>query len=267
MMRCVLVDDEAPARERLRDLLSQATLEVEVVGEAGSGKEAVPLIHETRPNVVFLDVQMPVIDGFEVVELLAPPRPHIVFVTAYDEHALRAFEVHALDYLTKPVRLERLNRALAHLAQLGAPADLSALGRLRAAERLQRLTVHVGGRLHVIPVGSVRYFEAEEKAVFVHLKEGKLFRGRPSGDRSTTFALVEDSRTKFRTDFGLDELESRLDPEQFLRIHRSYLVNTALVRELVPWFSGTYQVKLDDGTQLPVARRRAGDVKQFLGGG
>jgi two-component system LytT family response regulator len=242
MMRCVLVDDEAPARERLRDLLGQASIDVEVAGEAGSGKEAVPLIHETRPDVVFLDVQMPVIDGFEVVELLVPPRPHIVFVTAYDEHALRAFEVHALDYLTKPVRLERLDRTLAHLAGLAAPRDLSALGRLRAGGELQRLTLHGGGRLHVVPVGSVRFFEAEEKSVFAALKEGKL-----------------------RTDFGLDELETRLDPQRFLRIHRSYIVNAAAVRELVPWFSGTWQVKLDDGTQLPVARRRVAAVKQLLG--
>jgi len=242
-MRCVLVDDETPARERLRDLLSQAAVEATVVGEAGSGKDAVTLIHESRPDVVFLDVQMPVIDGFEVVQLLAPPRPHVVFVTAYDEHALRAFEVHALDYLTKPVRLERLNRTLEHLARLGTPPpDSPALDRLGGDRQLQRLTVHVGSRLQVIPVAGVRYFEADGKAVFAHLKEGR-----------------------FRTSFGLDEIEARLDPTRFLRIHRSYLVNAAVVRELVPWFSGTYQLKLDDGRELPVARRRIGRVKQALG--
>ncbi len=245
-MRCILVDDEPLARERLRALLHEADADVEVAGEAGDGKDAVPLIHETRPDVVFLDVQMPVLDGFDVVDLLAAPRPHIVFVTAYDEYALRAFDVHALDYLTKPVRLERLNETLRRVqAALGteaAAARLDALRKERQDRPLRRLTVHVGRKLRVLDLDAIRYVEADDKLVFAHLDDAK-----------------------YRTDFTLDELEQRLDA-RFIRPHRSHIVNLDAVHELIPWTSGTYRLRLKDGTELPVARRRAQAVKEALGG-
>ena len=246
-LRCILVDDEPPARERLRALLAEAAVPVDVVGEAGSGQEAVPLIHALRPDAVFLDVQMPVLDGFDVVDLIAPPRPHVVFVTAYDQYALRAFDVHALDYLTKPVRLQRLNDTLARLHDTTRrPQDeaaLAALRRDRAHEPLRRLTVYRGNRLRIVPLDEVRWIEADDRLVFVHLRDGR-----------------------YPTDFTLDELEARLDAATFLRIHRSYLVNAACARELVPWFAGTFRLVLDDGHQLPVARRRVRAVKRRLGG-
>lgn len=246
MMRCVLVDDEPIALERLAALLTEAAIGAEIVGTAGSGKEAIPLIYEAKPDVVFLDVQMPVLDGFDVVDLLRPPRPHIVFVTAYDEYALRAFEVHALDYLTKPVRLRRLNQTLERLQALTATASdaLDALRAERAAMRLNRLTVQVGRRLRVIEVPEIQWVEARDKLVFAHLDGG-------------TFPI----------DFTLDELEKRLDPEQFVRIHRAYLVNLSAVHELVPTREGGYRLRMADATPLPVARRRARAVKSLLSGG
>lgn len=247
-IRALIVDDEPLARERLRALLDEAEAPVTVVGEADSGKEAVPLIHETQPDVVFLDVQMPVLDGFDVVDLLAEPRSHIVFVTAYDEYALRAFEAHALDYLTKPVRIERLDKTLQRVQKtLGhtssSGAGLDALRAERQDAPLRRLTVHVGRKLRVIDLDAVRYIEADDKLVFVHL-----------------------DTSKYRTDFTLDELEQRLDPTRFVRTHRSTIVNLDAAYELVPDSSGTYRIRLDDGTELPVARRRVADVKQALGG-
>lgn len=243
-MRCILVDDEPLARERFRSLLDEADADVTIVGEAGSGKKAVPLIHDTQPEVVFLDVQMPVLDGFDVVDLLAKPRPHIVFVTAYDEYALKAFEVHALDYLTKPVRLTRLNDTLQRLKSASPTASrngLEALQQERHDQRLRRLTVHVGRKLRVVDLDEVRYIEAEDKLVFVHLDD-----------------------KRYRTDFTLQELEQRLD-DRFVRIHRSVIVNLEATYELVPWSSGTYRLRLNDGTELPVARRRTQDVKAALG--
>lgn len=245
-MRCILVDDEPLARERLRALLEEAAVDVTIVGEADSGKAAVPLIHDERPDVVFLDVQMPVLDGFDVADLLAAPRPHIVFVTAYDEYAIQAFEVHALDYLTKPVRLQRLNKTLRRvqgaLRTDETNANLDALRAERQDQPLRRMTVHVGRKLRVIDLDAIHYIEADDKLVFVHLTDAK-----------------------YRTDFTLDELEQRLDT-RFVRPHRSHIVNLDAVHELIPWSSGTYRLRLDDGTELPVARRRAGAVKQALGG-
>ncbi len=230
-LQCVLVDDEPLARERLRTLLAETTTRVDVMGEADSGLEAVPLIHKVRPDVVFLDVQMPVLDGFDVVDLLAPPRPAIVFVTAYDAYALRAFEVHALDYLTKPVRLARLEKALQWVTQQtgSAHAGMEALLSERQAQPLRRLTVYRGRHLRVVDLSEVRWIAAEDKMVYVHLKDGSAY----------------------PIDNTLDALENRLDPASFIRIHRSYLVNAATVRELIPWFSGTYQLKMDDGHLLP----------------
>ncbi len=248
MIRAILVDDEPLARERMRMLLDQAEVPVSIIGEAASGKEALPLIHSKRPDLVFLDVQMPVLDGFDVLDLMAPPRPHIIFVTAYDEYALRAFEVHALDYLMKPVRLERLTHSLQRVASLmdsGQPANdgLQALSNTRSDHPLRRLTLHIGTRLRVVEPTEVQYFEAKDKLVVAHTAEGSPL-----------------------TDLTLQQLEDRLDPAHFLRIHRAFLLNVTQIRELIPWFSGTYKLKLKSGATLPVARRRVQAVKAFLRG-
>ncbi|MEL6610888.1 MAG: LytTR family DNA-binding domain-containing protein [Bacteroidota bacterium] len=247
MLRVVLVDDEPLARTRMRMLLAEAEQDVEVIGEAGSGREAVPLIHEARPDVLFLDIQMPVLDGFDVLDLLAPPRPHVVFVTAYDEFALRAFEVHALDYLTKPVRAERLARSLSRVAAMvaaGTPdAALDGFQATRARAPVHRLTLRAGRSLRVAEVAEVLAFEAREKLVFA----------RHAG-------------RDYPVDFTIQELETRLPAERFVRVHRAVIVNVEAMRELLPWFSGTYRLRLKDGTEVPVSRRRVRTLKARLGG-
>lgn len=249
-LRCLLVDDEPLARERLRSLLNEADADVEIVAEAESGKAAVSLIHDHAPEVVFLDVQMPVLDGFDVVDLLpegAADRPHIVFVTAYDEYALEAFEVHALDYVTKPVRLDRLNTTLNRVVDAladGGDAGQRELDSFREARQdqvLTRLTVHVGKRLRVIPLDEVRWIEADDGFVFAHTQDGR-----------------------YRTDRTLSELEERLPPEDFIRTHRSAIVNLGAVYELVPEPAGTATLRLRDGTEVKVARRRTDDVEAAL---
>ncbi len=240
----MIVDDEPPARDRLRLLLQESEFQVHILGEAGSGEEALSLINDLEPDVLFLDVQMPGLDGFDVVDLLPDPAPHIVFVTAYDSYALKAFEVHAVDYLTKPVRLRRLNDTLARIRPEDGPsAHPNPIGRLRGTSPLKRLTVKVGRRLRVLPVEEVICFEADQKVVFANLGSERHI-----------------------VDFTLDELERRLDPERFLRIHRSYLVNAETVIELTKWFDGGYLVKTKDGAELPVARRRVARIKELLAG-
>lgn len=244
-MRCLLVDDEPLARDRLRNLLDESDASVEIVAEADGGQEAVSLIHKHEPDVVFLDVQMPVLDGFDVVDLLPDARPHIVFVTAYDEYALRAFEVHALDYLTKPVRLNRLNDTLCRVREARTDDEETGLGALRDARRdhaLKRLTVHVGRRLRVVPLENIRWIEADDGFVFAHTTDGR-----------------------YRTDFTLRELEERLPSADFVRTHRSSIVNLDAVYELVPEPAGTGLLRLQDGTEVKVARRRTQDVKEALG--
>ena len=245
-LRAVLIDDEPLARERLRTMLGESGRDVEIVGEAGSGREAVPLVHETRPDVVFLDVQMPVLDGFDVVDLLAPPRPHVVFVTAYDEFALRAFEVHALDYLTKPVGADRLGHALDRTAALVAAGTADdALERLRTERgeaSLERVTVRVGHTLRVVDVGEVAAFEARDKLVYVR-----------AGGR------------EWPVDFTIEELARRLPADRFVQVHRAFVVRVGAVRELAPWYGGTYRLTLTDGTEVPVARRRVRELKARYG--
>jgi two-component system LytT family response regulator len=245
-MGCLLVDDEPLARERLRELLDEADADVNVVAEAEGGKEAVSLIHDCEPDVVFLDVQMPVLDGFDVVDLLpsnSADRPHIVFVTAYDEYAIQAFEVHALDYVTKPVRLERLNRTLSRVRD-ALSDEQEALDDLRTSRRdrvLKRLTVHVGRRLRVVPLDDVRWIEADDGFVFAHTEDGR-----------------------YRTEFTLSDLEERLPPDDFVRTHRSTIVNLDAAYEFVPEPAGTATLRLRDGTEVKVARRRADEVEAAL---
>jgi len=249
-LKCIIIDDEHLARIRFRSLLQRCADEfddfsVEIIGEAENGTQAIPLIYAEKPDIIFIDIQMPGLNGFEIVELLSAPRPHIIFVTAYDEYALRAFEVHALDYITKPVSKERLLKTLQRIMTYGIPSQekkIESLLQERSTSLLTRITVHSGGNLRVVAATEIRRIEAEDKNVFVYSKDGK-----------------------FKTDYTVDILEQRLSPQDFIRVHRSHLVNIAAIRELIPWFSGSYCVKLDDNTQLPVARRRVQEIKKIFG--
>ena len=262
-LRCLIVDDEPLARARLALLLREAG-GAEIVGEASNGTEALEQIAALAPDVVFLDVEMPGLDGFDVVDLLDPGRhPAVVFVTAFDAYAVRAFDVHAVDYLTKPVRPARLRDTLQRLAARPAdPASASPLDALLAPEptpdasRLDRLTLHVGRRMWVVDADAVLRFESEDKQTiavpFPHAD--------PTGGRLAGGAL------RATVDFTLDGLAARLDGSRFLRVHRSVIVNARGVRELVPWLSGTYKIRLADGAEVPLARRRVGAVRALLGG-
>jgi len=247
LLRVLLVDDEAPARSLLREYLA-AHDGVEVVGECVNGFEAVKAIAEQQPDLVFLDVQMPKLDGFEVLELVAgePGAPAVIFCTAYDEYALRAFEVHAVDYLLKPFGRDRLaeavGRARERLALAAArahegPPPASPGGAVLAATArgqgrfAERIVVRDGAQVHVIPADQVDYVEAQDDYVAVHTS------GR--------------SHLKHQT---LAELAEALDPASFVRIHRSYLVNVDRIARVELLAKDQRVVILRDGRQLPVSR-------------
>lgn len=262
-LRCLLADDEPLARARLRLLLGESGADVDVVGEAGTGAEALELAAALRPDVLFLDIEMPGLDGFDVVDLLDPDdRPAVVFVTAFDAYAVRAFDVHAVDYLTKPVRPARLRETLARLETVAgrraAGARVEAL--LAPAPQppvppLARITLRAGERMWVLGVDAVLRFEAEAKRTVAV----------PFPHADPTHGRLADGGLRATVDFTLDALAARLD-DRFLRVHRSVIVNARAVQELVPWFSGTYRIRLADGAEVPLARRRVAEVRTLLGG-
>lgn len=255
MIRAVIVDDEPPARENLR-LLLEVQEDVEVVAECGSGARAVRAIEELEPDLVFLDVQMPSMDGFEVIEAVGPARmPITVFVTAYDRYALRAFETRALDYLLKPFDDERFGEALDRARERLRQRDESDFARriLSLVEDrrpgsggkdgfLSHLTVRERDRVVVLDVDDVDRFEAAGDYVAVHV-----------GGRSH---LIDDT---------MKSLEAELDPDRFVRIHRSHIVRVDRIRELQPFFHGDYVVTLEDGTELRLSRTRREALERALG--
>ena len=233
-MRVAIVDDEEPARALLGEYLS-AFEDVEIVARCANGFEAVKAVAEAKPDLLLLDIQMPRLDGFEVLELVGRD-VGVIFVTAYDKYALRAFEVHAVDYLLKPFGPERLrealNRALVRLdtKQLMPVAELTAAAR-PVGMHLERVAIRDGANVHVIPVSKVDYVEAQDDYVCFR-SEGKGF-------------------LKQQT---LADVETALDSGQFVRIHRSYILNIDRLAKLELYAKDSHAAILRDGTRLPVSR-------------
>jgi two-component system LytT family response regulator len=241
-LRVVIVDDEEPARLALRQDLAEEG-DIEVVAECANGFEAVKAVVETSPDVLFLDVQMPKLDGFEVLDLVGRDVP-VVFVTAYDEFALRAFEVHAVDYLLKPFSRERLAEALARARSRQTPRPSPAA--LREAARpsggpLERVVIRDGAHVHVVPVEKIDYVEAQDDYV--------AFR---TGGK----ALLKEQ--------ALSDVEAQLDPRRFVRIHRSYLLNIDRLAKVELYAKDSRIAILTDGTKLPLSRAGYQRLQQLL---
>jgi two-component system, LytTR family, response regulator len=245
-LRALLVDDELLALRRLARLL-EATGRVEVLGSIADPHEAAQFLAERRIDVLFLDVEMPEMNGFELLASLAEP-PLVVFTTAFDRYALRAFEVSSLDYLLKPVEPRQLDRVLRKLDRIRGPQpDWRELAAALASARKEfpsRIASRVGDRTQFIELARVTHFLAEQKM---------------------TYAVT--AAKKQIVDQSLAELEARLDPKRFVRIHRAVLLNTDYVEEIQQWLAGRARVRLSDGkgTQLPVARDRLRALRERLG--
>ena len=251
-LRALVVDDEKPARDELCYLLGSSGA-VEVIGQAGNGIEALAAAERLRPDVIFLDIQMPGLGGFEVTRQLIDRRAgvEIVFVTAFDQHAVDAFEVNAVDYLLKPVEPARLEQAIERVRRrLASEAPLNdrleRIVQLMAGQhdRREQVAVRVGERLLLVRAADIICATLVEDSI--NIVTGQL-------------AGISTCRT-------LDELQAQLDPKVFWRVHRSHLVNINQIKEIVPWFNRNYILRMKDptGTEIPVSRTQTRRLREYL---
>ena len=249
-LRALIVDDEALARTALVRLLKRER-DVSLIGQCDDGESAVQTIRQAQPDIVFLDVQMPEMDGFQVVAAIGAERmPVTIFVTAFDRYAIRAFDANAVDYLLKPFAPDRLARALARARErcLGkqdkeaAQRLFSLLDSRLQSDYAQRLAVATGGRIVFVPVADIDWIEAEGNYARLHV-----------------------SRKAFDVRETLQALMEKLDPREFIRIHRSTIVNARRIREVQPWFQGSHIVVLQSGEELRMSRYQREAVDRLLG--
>ncbi len=256
-MRVVVVDDEQLAREELCFQLEQLGTE-EVVAQAGNGLEAIAAVERHEPDLVFLDIQMPGLTGFEVARRLLQrddESPALIFVTAFDQHAIEAFEVNAVDYLLKPVDAPRLEQALQR-ARRRLSSDRA--GRAPLNDQLERIVKMMSGRQIrrdqvAVKVGERFMLVQAEDIIYASLADESIniVTGHVAGS------------SNYRT---LDDLQARLDPDVFWRVHRSHLVNINKIKEIVPWFSRNYILRMKDakGTEIPVSRSQTKRLREYL---
>jgi two-component system, LytTR family, response regulator len=244
-IRALIVDDEPLSRDRVRMLLAPYP-EVQVIGECADGREAVTTIQATSPDLVFLDIQMPEIDGFEVLQQLETARmPAVIFVTAYDAYAIRAFEVNAVDYLLKPIDPARfaiaLDRVTHALKDEVVERVLSVVESIKRPRYRTRIVVRDAKGAFFLPVDAITWLEAADNYVRVHTAD-------------TSYLLRE----------TLKNIEASLDPERFVRVHRSAMVNLEMVARVEPWSRGEYAISLRDGTRLTSSRAYGGAFRALL---
>jgi two-component system, LytTR family, response regulator len=247
MVRALVVDDETLARQILIEHLS-AVPDLEVIGQAANGFEAVKLAEEHSPDLIFLDIQMPKLSGFEVLELLGERAPAVVFTTAYDEFALRAFEVHAVDYLLKPVEparlvdaVERARQRLANRTPAPSAEQLSVSAR-PPGKTLERILIRHEGRVHVLPLERIDYIEAQ--------------------DDYLSFSCNGKHLRKQQT---MSDLENQLDPTRFIRIHRSFILNIERLARIDLYGKDSWLAILADGSKLPMSRTGHAKLKELIG--
>ena len=253
-MTALIVDDEQLARDELAFLLKGFS-DVEVVGQGKNGLEAITLIRELNPQLVFLDVQMPGLDGFGVIKKLREKKvrpPFFIFATAYDQYAVHAFEVNALDYLLKPIARARLEKAIDKMRGMieAAEPPQEKLDRLvhlvaeRPEGQMGKLLLKTSGRLYLVDASELVYASIEDGVISLVTRE-------------------MEGESNFRT---VEDLQANLDPNSFWRAHRSYLVNIHRIKEVVPWFKSSYQLKMDDRkqTEIPVSRAQTRKLRELL---
>jgi len=247
--RTLIADDEQPARDRLKKLLAEYPARIEVIGEAKNGLECLEMIERLKPDLLFLDIQMPGLNGFEVLQQTSHS-PVVIFCTAYDEYALKAFESNSIDYIVKPVKAERIQKAIEKLDSLKSNPDKQEMLRLIDSyisqvpkKEITSMPVKVGERMLFVRIDDIVYFSAEEKYVNIHTTDGKTY----------------------LSDLTLKILEDKLG-DKFLRVHRALLVNISRIREIDKHYSSRFILKMDDSgqTKLMTGRNYCEQVKMMM---
>jgi two-component system LytT family response regulator len=247
-IRAVIVEDESLARERIRHLLTNDN-QIEIIGEYATGSDAVNAIQRDKPDLLFLDIQMPGMDGFSLLKQISPRIPHVIFVTAFDDYAVKAFEVNAMDYILKPFTRKRFEEALRRMkARFAQNPDSGLAKRVEAfleqlqakQDYLKRLAIKTESGVLLVKIGEIDWIESDDNYIRIHC--GK------------SHHLMRET---------ISALEKRLDPERFLRIHRRLIVNVDRIKQLFPWFQRSYCVLLQDGTKLPVGRNYKEKLKSL----
>ncbi|MFZ1801168.1 MAG: response regulator [Chitinophagaceae bacterium] len=240
-MKVIIIDDEPLARTVIREYLEPHD-DIEIVAECNDGFEGIKAIQELQPDLVFLDIQMPRINGFEMLELIENP-PHVIFTTAYEEYALKAFEIHAIDYLLKPFNKQRFDKALQKAMQQNAVVEKeSFLQSMTLPAQTNRIVVKDGGKIRIIPLAQVFFIEAADDYVKIVTKENAFL-------KKQTMAYFEEN----------------LPPGQFARVHRSFLVNTQMVTRIDPYEKDGHLVLLTNGNKIPVSKNGYKKLKEMLG--
>ena len=243
MRTAFIVDDEPQARQKLGRLLREHDDQIQIVGEAGDGLAAVEAIERLSPDVVFLDIQMPGLSGFGVLDSMSSDRwPMIVFTTAFEHYAIRAFEVHAIDYLVKPIGRERLAECISRMDGIQLPAQRTHLDQARRQSKLERILVRRGQKLVVVNMSDVAAFESEDRLVFVRTTEGRSV-----------------------VNMSMKEIEERVDRDLFCRVHKQTIVRISLVREIHAMPGGQYVARMADGYEVQVGRNYAHEFRSRFG--
>ena len=242
-IKAVIIDDEKLARSRLKRMLSNFD-NIDIAGEAENGREGLELIKGSNPDVIFLDINMPQLTGFEMLKKLEKS-PYIIFTTAYDQYALQAFEENTVDYLMKPISDEKLERAVNKLEKMQDAGQsnieeiMNVLGSLEVKKNIfKRFSVKTGDRIFLIPDNEVYYFHAEDKHTFINTSE-----------------------KSYIIDLTLKELEKRIDPEKFIRVHRGYIINIDSVKSIHQWYGGKLLVKLKNNVEITVSLNYVNEFK------
>lgn len=250
LFKAIVIDDEPAARRLMKSLLQEHKEVIEVIAEAGNGREAIEKIEELKPDVIFLDIQMPDLTGFEVIERLKT-KPNIIFTTAYEQYAIRAFETFSIDYLLKPIKEERLEQSIAKLKQFGrlsSSIDLAGLQEIirqfQSPQKATALPIKTGDRINLIRFENISYMESSDKYVFIYTVDGQ----------------------KHLTDQSLTTLEEKLPP-QFYRIQKSYIINKDRIKEMHKHFNGRFLFIMDDkaGARLTSGRTYYDEIKAQFG--